>query len=357
MLELTREQLWQWYVVEKKTSVEIANEVGLKPNTIRARLAKVGIPVRSRGEAQVLAVSEQAVDAEALAALYRAGQSPQQLAEHFGTTRARIIAQLRRQGIYEENRTYSGDRHWCTGKSLSREHVQKIQASIANHGAHTGPTVVPVQERFWKYVEKTDGCWLWKGATEGVTYGRIYDATRKEKVLAHRVSWEIHHGVIPEGQNVLHRCDNPACVNPEHLFLGTHVDNAQDMVSKFRGHCVFKNKDTVVEILDLHSHGHSGRSLAKMFGVSVDTIYRILHGRSYGHVAEVQTAACDAQDLSRRVFLSDEDVRFIRKARHCDSHAVAELAQIFGVTTVTIYNVVNRRTHQHIADELPLPPR
>jgi Mor family transcriptional regulator len=351
MLELTREFLWMRYVVEKKTSVEIANEVGLKSNTIRARLAKVGIPVRSRGEAQLLVAREQEVDAKELAAVYQAGGSPQLLAEHFGTTQRRIVSQLRRQGIYEEHRTYSGDRHWNTGVRQSEERIQKTQASKIRMGSRNGPVPVPIQERFWKYVEKTEGCWLWKGAVDGVTYGRIYDATRKEKVLAHRVSWEIHHGSIPEGKNVLHRCDNPACVNPEHLFLGTHVDNAQDMVSKFRGHCVFKNKDTVVEILDLHSHGHSGRSLAKIFGVSVDTIYRILHGSTYSHVAEVQTAACDAQDLSRRVFLSDEDVRFIRKARHCDAHSAVELAQIFGVTTMTIYNVINRRTHQHIADE------
>jgi DNA-binding Lrp family transcriptional regulator len=292
MLELTREQLWQWYVVEKKTSVEIANEVGLRPNTVRARLLKAGIPVRSRGEAQVLAVSDQEVDAEALATMYQCGSSPQQLAEHFGTTRSRILAQLRRQGIYEENRIYSGDRHWNTGMKQSEEHVRKRQEAKARSGSRNGPVPVPIEERFWPYVEKTDGCWLWKGGADGMTYGRIYDVAHKEKVLAHRVSWEIHHGAIPEGQNVLHRCDNPACVNPAHLFLGTHADNSRDMVAKFR---------------------------------------------------------------ARNSVFADDDVRFIRKARHCDSHSVAELAQILGVTTVTIYNVVNRRTHQHIADELAPP--
>jgi hypothetical protein len=288
MLELTREFLWMRYVVEKKTSVEIANEVGLKPNTIRARLAKVGIPVRSRGEAQLLVAREQEVDAKELAAVYQAGGSPQLLAEHFGTTQRRIVSQLRRQGIYEEHRTYSGDRHWNTGVRQSEERIQKTQASKIRMGSRNGPVPVPIEERFWKYVEKTDGCWLWKGAVEGVTYGRIYDVAHKEKVMAHRVSWEIHHGAILEGQNVLHRCDNPACVNPEHLFLGTHVDNARDMVVKFR---------------------------------------------------------------ARNSIFDDGDVLFIRKARLCDSHSVVELAQIFGVTTVTIYNVINRRTHQHIADE------
>lgn len=94
-----------------------------------------------------------------------------------------------------------------------------------------------LEERFWTKVDKSieSGCWEWLAFTNkkyGVLKGL---GGRKGKVLAaHRVSWEIHNGVIPEGLCVLHRCDNPKCVNPDHLFLGTQKDNVDDMMNKGR---------------------------------------------------------------------------------------------------------------------------
>src|SRR5262245_56294238 len=88
-----------------------------------------------------------------------------------------------------------------------------------------------VKRRFWSKVQKTETCWLWTGAkTRG--YGAIN--IDHHAVLAHRVSYELHIGPIPDGLYVLHRCDVHACVRPDHLFLGTHLDNIQDMVLKKR---------------------------------------------------------------------------------------------------------------------------
>jgi len=92
-------------------------------------------------------------------------------------------------------------------------------------------------KRFWAKVEKTDNCWLWTGSKRNKGYGAFVYADKNGKVVqgrAHRFSYEIHVGEIPEGLFVLHKCDNPGCVNPDHLFVGTNQDNVTDMVSKGR---------------------------------------------------------------------------------------------------------------------------
>ncbi len=100
-----------------------------------------------------------------------------------------------------------------------------------------------LEERFWRYVQKTDGCWLWTASLSGKpgnAYGSLHNEGKMEK--AHRISWTIHNGKIPEGIFVLHKCDNPVCINPSHLFLGTQFDNMRDMVSKGRGGGFLKYK-------------------------------------------------------------------------------------------------------------------
>lgn len=93
----------------------------------------------------------------------------------------------------------------------------------------------PLADRFWEKIEKTDTCWFWTaGMSDG--YGRINRGVpTSELVLAHRLSWELHFGSIPNGMNVLHKCDSRPCVRPDHLFLGTNVDNTKDRESKGRG--------------------------------------------------------------------------------------------------------------------------
>ncbi len=93
--------------------------------------------------------------------------------------------------------------------------------------------VLPPMDRLMGKVSIGDSCWEWTGAKESAGYGRIKNAGRT--MSAHRVSWELHNGPIPAGMLVCHRCDNPPCVRPSHLFLGTQADNAIDRERKSRG--------------------------------------------------------------------------------------------------------------------------
>jgi hypothetical protein len=100
------------------------------------------------------------------------------------------------------------------------------------------PVGTPLEVRFWDKVQKTDGCWLWTAAKSPAGYGcftvgSVKDGTRR-LAIAPRVSWELAYGPIPDGMFVCHRCDIPACVRPDHLFLGTPKANIEDCVRKGR---------------------------------------------------------------------------------------------------------------------------
>lgn len=92
----------------------------------------------------------------------------------------------------------------------------------------------PPAKRFWAGVDTTGDCWVWKGSKAGAGYGVL--GIDYKSVYAHRFSYELHFGPIPDNLCVLHKCDNPPCVNPDHLFLGTQLDNMDDRNRKGRTH-------------------------------------------------------------------------------------------------------------------------
>jgi hypothetical protein len=97
--------------------------------------------------------------------------------------------------------------------------------------------IITLSERLWAKVDKSEGCWLWQGATAGEdNYGYILGEDSKTLIRAHRAAWLVTFGPIPDGLFVLHKCDTPLCVCPDHLFLGTHLENMADRDAKGRVH-------------------------------------------------------------------------------------------------------------------------
>lgn len=154
-------------------------------------------------------------------------------------------------------------------------------------------------DRFWKYVRKTESCWLWTGYTiKG--YGAISKGRcGAGSMLAPRASWLIHRGDIPNGMYVLHNCpsgDNPLCLNPDHLWLGTIAQNNADMHKKGRnrttagmlqGESNPSNKLTTAQVLKIRqmcSNGSHHSDVAKQFGVDGSCIWLIANRKKWTHI-------------------------------------------------------------------------
>ena len=146
-------------------------------------------------------------------------------------------------------------------------------------------------ERFWSRVDTSGECWVWTGYINQDGYGRLSIDGRL--IMAHRVSWELHHGPIPDGMRVLHDCpggDNPACVNPSHLWIGTQRDNIRDMLLKQRqqrgetnGNARLTESD-VRTIRDLVAGGMNQSQVARLYGIAPNHICRIVNRRRWQHI-------------------------------------------------------------------------
>lgn len=168
-----------------------------------------------------------------------------------------------------------------------------------------------VKERFFRYVSKSDGCWEWIGTKAGrkPSYG-IFRIGSHRRFYAHRISWTIHHSEIPESLFVLHKCDHPICVNPNHLFFGTQSDNMRDMHEKGR----------FVSGPRLHPE-------------------RMRRGDNHGSRLHPEKVA--RGELHSNAKLALDNVREIRLRYSWRDCTFANLAQEFGVAESTIFRIVN----------------
>lgn len=148
--------------------------------------------------------------------------------------------------------------------------------------------------RFWPKIRRTRGCWEWTSSKNPRGYGLI-SQFQKNRWIAHRLSWVLHIGPIPKNKFVCHKCDNPGCVNPKHLFIGTHKENMLDRLRKGRtasgernaGHKLTKSQvNKIRSIKTIHglrkrSDGITRADLAKKYGVHKETIHRVLRNEMW----------------------------------------------------------------------------
>lgn len=149
-----------------------------------------------------------------------------------------------------------------------------------------------VKKRFWSKVRMGgyDDCWEWIASRREFGYGQFWVPQLKRILTSHRACWLLWHGELPSSC-ILHKCDNPRCVNPHHLFLGSNADNSMDMKSKGRSTRGSKhpgaqlNESQVVEIKKMLLGGETTVRIATLFNVRREVISKIKHGRRWTHVS------------------------------------------------------------------------
>lgn len=213
---------------------------------------------------------------------------------------------------------------------------------------------MPAQDRFEMQVKKTDACWLWRGSTDKDGYGVFkaeHDGVLYQK--AHRFSFALHKGHPPFGLHVCHSCDNPQCVRPDHLFLGTSAENMADKMAKGRhrwmrgedaGHAILTEDQARSVIGDARPYAQ----IAADYGVTASAIGDIKNRKSWRHLGAEK--GVKAKRVSPRRGVSDkltpDDIRAIRAS---DDTGVA-LAARYGITKQSVTDIRKRRSWAHVED-------
>lgn len=221
------------------------------------------------------------------------------------------------------------------------------------------------EERFWRKVLKTDSCWEWIGSRCSRGYGNFW--FRKRIRPAHVVSWIMHNGEIPEGMEVCHNCpggDHVWCVNPTHLFLGTHQENALDASKKgmFQGRGGEKNwnaklsESKVEEIRKLYASGeYTGVALAKIYGIQTCQANMIIRGQSWKsqtNGVNISRGICGERHYHH--LLTTELVIEIRN-RFRNGESVAEISRSMNRTYACIKKAAYGITWKHVKSVVDEP--
>ncbi len=239
------------------------------------------------------------------------------------------------------------NKHWRRNKQYGSPVAVKSHSGLMKG--------MPAEDRFLFQVKKTESCWIWAAAIDRDGYG-IFRGTvgGKTYTKAHRYSWVFHTGeIIPSGTLVCHKCDNPRCVNPDHLFLGTPADNMRDKISKGR-HRARKGADspsailTEEQVLRIVKDPRPYAQIAADYGVRPSTIGSIKQRVAWRHLSVNEVAR--AKKIGMRgetqwsTHLTEANVREIRSS----NLSGMELATKYEVSPQTITDIRKRRSWKHV---------
>jgi hypothetical protein len=227
-------------------------------------------------------------------------------------------------------------------------------------------TKPPLREAFnARYlVNQETGCWEWTGEKSKGNYGQYQTAKFREpgaqkytrkRIYAHRLSWELHYGPIPDKLEVCHRCDNPPCVNPRHLFLGTHAENQRDMAEKARsqrGERQHRARLTEFAVREIMASTESNIVLGRRFGVNDATISNVRCGATWAHLGltrsddpKVNQGLAGSKHPS--AVLTESAIPDIR-ARLEAGEGCKSIGDSYGVSGAVIRHVQRGRTWTHV---------
>lgn len=201
------------------------------------------------------------------------------------------------------------------------------------------PRYRPIVERFLEKFEvgRKGDCWEWQGSLVGLGYGTLRAERSLGSMMAHRFSYEHYVGPIPAGLVVCHRCDNPACVNPNHLFVETHSGNMADMARKGRARAL--SEAEVKEAQDLLLDGHSLSHISRVLGVNRSTVTRSLRADDPGGFG-----AEPRKGSKYYTILTEEERARVRDALFKEDLSVLAVAKRFGVDRRTVRNIRDGKT-------------
>ena len=220
-----------------------------------------------------------------------------------------------------------------------------------------------VIDRFWSKVEypgNDQDCWEWQAGKDKNGYGAFAEHMGYSPIGAHRLSWEYYNGNIPNNMLICHTCDNPPCVNPDHLFLATNIENMLDMKQKgraARGSNNGNSKLTEIEVLDILTGIHnttytSIKDIQLKFKISKHTIYQLLDGKIWQHITTTfqPTISVIRNMIVLPSFsgkLDENDVRDIR-VRLKSGQSAYSIAKLYGLNNQTISEIKHYKIWKNV---------
>lgn len=206
-----------------------------------------------------------------------------------------------------------------------------------------------------QYIEKNEyGCWDWSGDINkcGYAHIKIGGRTESKSYNAHRIAYLVYKGKIQDGLVVCHTCDNRLCCNPEHLFLGTHLDNMRDMISKKRERFL-KGADCpwaklreyhILTILDFIRYGMNCGEIARLFNITRGQIQEIKSGRKWGHIGDRSDIEMNPRNIQK---ITPELAKQI-KQWFAEGRKVSHIAQELNINRTTIDDIKKGKTWKNI---------